>query len=77
MKALMSQRAKDVLADPQARGQLRAFLATKSSLGAAAGAAGAGEQAPVIELRTADGRIVRLRPRVWSPANSAEAAPGR
>jgi len=61
MKALMSQRAKDVLADPRAKGQLRAFLAAKSSQG---GAANGDEPAPVIELRTADGRTVRLRPRV-------------
>lgn len=61
MKALMSQRAKDVLADPRAKGQLRAFLVAKSSQGASASG---DEPASVIELRTADGRTVRLRPRV-------------
>jgi len=61
MKALMSQLAKDVLADPQAKGQLRAFLAAKSSR---AVAANAGDVVPpVIELRTAS-RTLRLLPRV-------------
>jgi len=74
MKALMSQRAKDVLADPRAKGQLRAFLAAKSSQGAAASG---DDPALVIELRTADGRTVRLRPRVWSPSSATEATPAR
>ncbi|OYV01922.1 MAG: hypothetical protein CFE45_02690 [Burkholderiales bacterium PBB5] len=74
MKALMSQRAKDVLADPRAKGQLRAFLAAKSSQGSAASA---DEQPTVIELRTADGRTVRLLPRVWSPSSATEVASAR
>jgi hypothetical protein len=63
MKALMSQLAKDVLADPQAKGQLRAYLAAKSSRAIAANAAGLDEKPAVIELRTA-GRTLRLLPRV-------------
>lgn len=39
MKALMSPLAKQVLADPQAREQVRAFLAHKSRLGDPTGAA--------------------------------------
>jgi len=62
MKALMSQLAKDVLADPQAKGQLRAFLAAKSSRAVAANAAEAAAPT-VIELRTAS-RTLRLLPRV-------------
>ena len=64
MKALMSQRAKDVLADPRAKGQLRAFLAAKSSQAQAAN-----DPPAVIELSTA-GRTLRLLPRVV-PGKSA------
>lgn len=57
MKALKSPLAKEVLADPKAKGQLRSFLASKS-------AARAGEPelpAAVIEFRS-NGRTVRVKP---------------
>jgi hypothetical protein len=55
MKALKSQLAKDVLADPDAKGRLRAFLAERSVTPGANGG--------VIEVRT-NGRTVRLKPTV-------------
>jgi hypothetical protein len=55
MKALKSQLAKDVLADPDAKGRLRAYLAEKSVTPYVTGA--------VIEVRT-NGRMVRVKPTV-------------
>ena len=57
MKALKSDLAKSVLADPTATGQLRQYLATK-------GQASARPSSGVyIDLKTRDGTI-RLKPRV-------------
>jgi len=57
MKALKSELAKSVLADPAAARQLRQYLVTK---GEAANRPGAGVY---IDLKTGSG-IVRLKPRV-------------
>lgn len=61
MKALMSPLAKAVLADPQAKGQLRHYLAQKSSL-AAQSPATERPQATVIELKSESGRTLKLTP---------------
>jgi hypothetical protein len=58
MKALKSQLAKDVLADPRAKDQLRSYLARRTAAATAAGDAG---PETLIELRT-EGRVLRLRP---------------
>lgn len=68
MKALMSPLAKAVLADPQAKGQLRHYLARKSAI--AAQAAQSPSDAPaaeaplatVIELKADGGRTRKLTP---------------
>lgn len=60
MKALKSQLAKDVLADPRAKDQLRSYLARRTAAANTPGEAAAGNE-PLIELR-ADGRVLRLRP---------------
>lgn len=58
MKALKSERAKLLLADPQAREQLRRFMMTHPSAAAA-------DEAPVlIHLRRQDGRVEVLQPRI-------------
>lgn len=64
MKALMSPLAKAVLADPQAKGQLRHYLARKSAIAAQAApeAADAVPQATVIELKSDGGRTLKLTP---------------
>jgi hypothetical protein len=59
MKALKSQLAKDVLADPRAKDQLRSYLARRTAAANAPGEAPAGDT--LIELRSA-GRVLRLRP---------------
>lgn len=56
MKALKSDLAKDVLADPKARDQLRHYLATKSLLSVARTPSGV-----LIEVQR-DGKTVRLKP---------------
>lgn len=64
MKALMSPLAKAVLADPQAKGQLRHYLARKSAIAAQAApeAADVSPQATVIELKADGGRTLKLTP---------------
>jgi len=65
MKALMSPLAKAVLADPQAKGQLRHYLARKSAIAAQAAQEGPGGEAPqatVIELKSDGGRTRKLTP---------------
>jgi hypothetical protein len=67
MKALMSPLAKAVLADPQAKGQLRHYLAHKSALAAQAAqaapsAATETAHATVIELKSEGGRTLKLTP---------------
>ncbi len=65
MKALMSPLAKAVLADPQAKGQLRHYLARKSAIAAHAAAqapVAEASQATVIELKAAGGRTLKLTP---------------
>jgi hypothetical protein len=59
MKALQSPLAREILADPRAREQLRAFLGTPSTDGASRTFV----PPVVIELRVA-GRTVRLKPTV-------------
>lgn len=59
MKALKSERAKLLLADPLARAQLRHFMAGKSDASSPAA------NAPVrIALRGKDGRVEFVEPRV-------------
>lgn len=60
MKALRSDLARSVLADPAAKDQLRGYLADRKSPAARSGT----EAASVIELRTAAGPTLRLHPRV-------------
>ena len=68
MKALMSPLAKAVLADPQAKGQLRHYLARKSAIAAqvaqppADSAAAEPPLATVIELKADGGRTLKLTP---------------
>ena len=65
MKALMSPLAKAVLADPQAKGQLRHYLARKSAIAAQAAQeapTAPPPQATVIELKAAGGRTLKLTP---------------
>jgi hypothetical protein len=57
MKALKSERAKILLADPSARGQLRIYLAGRSGSAVQQHA-----NVNMIELRSDAGKIVRLRP---------------
>lgn len=57
MKALQSSIARDVLADPRAREQLRTFLTTPTP----AASTRAGAPGPVIELRIG-GRTLRFKP---------------
>lgn len=57
MKALKSERARILLADPSARGQLRIYLAGRSINPAQQTARG-----NMIELRSIGGEVVRLRP---------------
>lgn len=58
MKALKSDRANTLLADPAARGQLRAYLASRS----AHNPERKPDPAAVIEMRSNEGEVVRLRP---------------
>lgn len=64
MKALMSPLAKAVLADPQAKGQLRHYLARKSALAAQVvqEEPSPAPQATVIELKASGGRTLKLTP---------------
>ena len=57
MKALKSERARILLADPLARGQLRIYLAGRSFNPAQQSAVG-----NAIELHSIGGEVVRLRP---------------
>jgi hypothetical protein len=65
VKALQSKRAKAVLADPEARDQLRSFLATRT--GRPAGHA-AVARAELIEVQQAGGKTLRVQPRVVAKA---------
>lgn len=64
VKALQSKRAKAVLADPEARDQLRSFLATRT--GRHTGIAGA--RAELIEVQQAGGKTLRVQPKVVAKA---------
>jgi hypothetical protein len=61
MKALKSQLAKDVLADPRAKDQLRSYLARRTAAATTVTVAGEAGPETLIELRT-EGRVLRLRP---------------
>lgn len=56
MKALKSPMAKKVLADPKAKEQLRRYLAAKSAQGSIA------LSSLYIEVRSQEGRVVRIKP---------------
>lgn len=58
MKALKSERAKTLLADPSARGQLRTYLASRI------GASGHMAHSVVIEVNRTSGKVLRVRPEV-------------
>ncbi|WP_417068449.1 hypothetical protein [Niveibacterium terrae] len=58
MKALKSDLAKKVMADPKAREQLRRFLVTRSGRA----------PAPVIEL-SVEGKLLRFTPKVVAKAS--------
>jgi hypothetical protein len=58
MKALKSERAKTLLADPSARGQLRTYLASRLS------ASGQVSNSVVIEVNRTSGQVLRVRPEV-------------
>lgn len=56
MKALKSERAKTLLADPSARVQLRTYLASRPST--------TGQASVVIEVHRTSGQVLRVRPEV-------------
>lgn len=68
MKALKSDLAKAVLADPAATAKLRSYLASKrsavtsSAAAASVATAAAGDDGVVIELASGGGRTLRLKP---------------
>lgn len=58
MKALKSDRANTLLADPAARGQLRAYLASRATHNSSRKP----DPSTIIEMRSTGGEVLRLRP---------------